>query len=309
MTPTRRGLLLFVLAALPLAMHLAQQSPAASANEGVQLPNVPDSFKFAVIGDSGTGGSAQRRVADQMAKFQKAFPFKLVIMVGDNMYGGESASDFRHKFEQPYADLLKSGVEFYAALGNHDDPSQRNYKLFHMGGERYYTFRPAKDVRFFALDSSYLTPEQLEWLEKELKQSDSEWKIPFFHHPLYSSAEKHGSELELRKSIEPIFLRSGVDVVFAGHDHVYERIKPQHGITYFVVGDSAKLREGDLAKSAITAVGFDEGYSFLMAEIDGDVLSFQTISDRGKTIDFGRITARKAQTATSLSIPEAGVRR
>ncbi len=283
-----------------LAGACALLAATAGAAE-IELPNAPKSFKFAVMGDTGTGGSAQRRVADQMAKAQTQFPFELVIMVGDNMYGGEKSSDFRDKFEAPYAELLRRKVKFYAALGNHDDPAQSKYELFNMGGERYYTFRPAKDVRFFALDSSYITEEQMRWLEKQMRESDSEWKIPFFHHPLYSSAERHGSELELRQSLEPIFVRTGVDLVFTGHDHVYERIKPQHDISYFVVGNSAKLRKGNLAKSRITAAGFDEGYSFLICEIDGDTLYFQAISDRGETIDQGRITARKARDSATVS--------
>jgi predicted MPP superfamily phosphohydrolase len=302
MIPSRRFVLTTALAAVAaVAAILGAAAETPGSSQRLRLPNSEKSFKFAVIGDTGTGGSAQRRVADRMAKLQSQFPFELVIMVGDNMYGGEKAPDFRKKFEEPYAELLRRKVKFYAALGNHDEPSQRKYELFNMGGERYYTFRPVKNVRFFALDSSYIDQEQMDWLEKQMRQSESKWKIPFFHHPLYSSAERHGSELELRKALEPIFQRTGVDVVFSGHDHVYERIKPQHEISYFVVGNSAKLREGDLARTPITAVGFDEGYAFLMCEIEGDTLYFQAISDRGNTIDSGQVRAREDRPKAVLS--------
>ena len=61
-------------------------------------------------------------------------------------------------------------MKFYASLGNHDSREQRYYKLFNMDGKLYYTFKaPKQDVRFFALESTYLDPEQMEWLEKELK--------------------------------------------------------------------------------------------------------------------------------------------
>ena len=276
---------------------------AADRGNGIdlRLPNADGSFKFAVIGDSGTGGSAQQRVADQMARFHSEFPFEVVIMAGDNLYGREKPDDYEEKFEEPYAELLARGVKFQAALGNHDEPSQRLYENFNMDGERYYTFKPARDVRFFALDSSYLTKEQMEWLERELERSRSKWKIPYFHHPLYSSAERHGSELELRQALEPMFVRHGVDVVFAGHDHVYERVKPQRGITHFVVGASAKLRKGNLGKSRITAVGYDEGYSFVLAEIDGDLLHYQAVSDEGELIDIGKITARESRVRDSYA--------
>jgi hypothetical protein len=158
-----------------------------------------------------------------------------------------------------------------------------------MNGERYYTFKPADGVRFFALDSNYIDDRQLQWLEKELAASGSDWKICFFHHPLYSSGERHGSADVQRERLEPLFLKYGVDVVFSGHEHFYERIKPQKGIAYFTIGNSAKLRKGNIAKTTLTAKGWDQGYGFMLAEIVQDVLHFQVISDAGRTIDSGRI--------------------
>jgi hypothetical protein len=157
-----------------------------------------------------------------------------------------------------------------------------------MNGERYYSFKPSltAGVRFFALDSNYMDPTQVEWLEKELAASGSDWKIAFFHHPPYSSG-MHGSNEILRDQVEPIFLKHGVNVVFTGHEHFYERIKPQKGIQYFVAGSSAKLRRGDIERTSLTAFGYDQGYTFMLAEIDGDQLHFQTITDKGQTVDSG----------------------
>ena len=173
----------------------------------------PDSIKFAVIGDTGTGDQHQRDVAKQLAERRAQFPFEFVIMMGDNLYGSENPRDFARKFEEPYAPLLKAGVKFYAALGNHDDPNQRFYKPFNMNGERYYSFKPSLTggVRFFALDSNYMDKRQLDWLEKELAASGSDWKICFFHHPPYSSGETHGSSVVIREQLEPLFLKHGVD--------------------------------------------------------------------------------------------------
>jgi predicted phosphodiesterase len=220
-------------------------------------------------------------------------------MMGDNLYGGEGAGDYRRKFEEPYKPLLDAGVKFYAALGNHDDPTQRFYKHFNMNGEKYYTFKAPKPgigdrggVRFFALDSNYMSKEQLDWLAKELKASGSDWKIPFFHHPLYSSGEKHGADVKLREQLEPLFLEQGVDVVFSGHEHFYERLKPQKGITYFVNGSAAKLRKGNIGETGMTAKGFDTGYAFMIVEVAGDELHFQTIEADGKTVDSGVIKRR-----------------
>ena len=277
----------------------------ARVQERLQLPNKSDSIKFLAIGDSGTGGSDQRRVASRIAEVYKIFKFEFAIMVGDNLYGGEGASDYRRKFEEPYKPLIDAGVKFYAALGNHDDPTQRFYKPFNMNGERYYSFKAPKPgigirggARFFALDSNYMSPEQLKWLEKELAASGADWKVPFFHHPLYSSGAKHGSDTALRDQLEPLFLKYGVDVVFAGHEHFYERLKPQNGIYYITEGGSAKLRAGNIrVGSEMTAKGFDTDNTFMLVEIVKDQLYFETISRRGQVIDAGTFMRREVSQA------------
>jgi predicted phosphodiesterase len=277
--------------------------------QNLSLPNKNGTVKFLVIGDSGTGGGAQRKIADQIVAYRRAFPFNFAIMLGDNLYGAERKGDYEDKFERPYKTLLDAGVKFYAALGNHDDPAQRNYKPFNMNGERYYSFKPEKlgGVRFFALDSNYMSPEQVQWLEKELANSGSDWKIAYFHHPLYSSGGAHGSDTVLREQLEPIFVKYGVNVVFTGHEHFYERIKPQKGIYHFVSGSSAKLRKGDIKRSNLTAFGYDRGYTFMLVEIDGDTLHFQTIGEGGQTVDSGVITRPKA-TPRSITRKDGGGR-
>jgi predicted MPP superfamily phosphohydrolase len=239
-----------------------------------------------VIGDSGTGAREQRDVGRLLAEWRSSFPFELVLMLGDNLYGREEPRDYRAKFEEPYGPLLEAGVKFYAALGNHDDPGQSSYANFNMGGERYYSFKRG-GVRFFALDSNYMDEKQLAWLDKELGGAGGDWKICFFHHPLYSSGKKHGPAQELRKVLEPLFLEHGVDVVLQGHEHFYERTKPQHGIHYFISGAAGKLRRSDLGRSDITARGFDQDYHFMLIEVVDDVLHFQTVSRSGRTVDSG----------------------
>ena len=287
----RRRALLAVLAA-GLAFPLVSAAPLAQ-ELALRLPLKPSSVRFLVIGDSGTGDSEQYETAAQIIKYRAKFPFTFAIMLGDNMYGSERPQDFVKKFDQPYKALLDEKVEFNAALGNHDDPNQVYYKPFNLGGKRYRTFKKG-DVRFFALDSNYLDPEQLRWLEKELQSSGSDWKIAYFHHPLYSSAS-HGPTIELRNALEPLFVKYGVDVVFAGHEHVYERIYPQKGIYYFVEGGSAKLRAHDVQKAAQTAASFDTDRSFMLVEISGDEMFFQTISRKGVTVDSGILARRKVR--------------
>jgi hypothetical protein len=276
--PTRIIATLSLVLACGIATAGQQASPAAT-----------DSLKFAVIGDSGTGTPSQYRVAERLASSRASFPYEFVLMMGDNLYGSEGPSAYEKKFERPYKPLLDAGIKFYASLGNHDEPNQRFYKGFNMNGDRFYSFKPKDKVRIFALDSNYMDKTQLDWLEKELSGSGSEWKIVFFHHPIYSSGGRHGSDEELRAQLEPLFLKHGVDAVFQGHEHFYERIKPQKGIYYFISGGAAKLREGNVRASEMTAKKFDTGYHFMLVELTKDVLNFQTITDQGKIVDSGAL--------------------
>ena len=267
----------------------AEQQSAA-----VALPNREGSYKFLVFGDFGTGDRTQYELAGQMVKWRERFKYDTALLVGDNLYGSERPQDFKNKFEVPYKPLLDGGVKFYASLGNHDAREQRFYKFFNMEGRLYYTFSPQADVRFFALESTYPEPEQLKWLEDELSKSGSKWKIAFFHHPLYSSGERHGSDIRLRAVLEPLFVKHRVSVVLTGHDHFYERTKPQQGITYFVVGSAGMLRRGNIdRKSGLTASGFDTDLAFMLAEIVDDQMYFNVISRTGQTVDSGALARRQ----------------
>jgi hypothetical protein len=264
----------------------------------VALPNSDRSIKFAIIGDSGRGSKEQHEVAAQMVAFRQQFDFEFVLMVGDNIYEGPATEeDYRLKFEAPYKLLLDDGVKFYAALGNHDDTNQIFYKPFNMGGERYYTFVPPVDpitrwdtrVRFFALDSTYVTREQVQWLAKETAESRAEWKIAFLHHPLYTSGRYTLAARGIRFGLESTLVTGGVDVVFSGHEHIYERVEMQKGILYFITGGAGSLREGDAAPSPLIARGYDRDYHFMIAEINDDGFFWQAINRKGVTIDAGSL--------------------
>jgi 3',5'-cyclic AMP phosphodiesterase CpdA len=297
---TRLAAMWLALAAGPLMVvncgrAVADTAEAQAPSQAVvPLPNSAGSFKSAVLGDFGNASKAQYELGTLMNKTRSTFKYDSVLLVGDNLYGSDRPQDFKNKFELPYKSLLDAGVKFYASLGNHDSREQRYYKLFNMDGKLYYTFNPKADVRFFVLESTYPEPEQIKWLEDELKVSGSHWKIAVFHHPLYSSGERHGSDIQLREALEPLFLKYNVSVVLTGHDHFYERTKPQKGITYFVVGSGGQLRKGNIDRSSgITAKGFDTDLAFMVAEIEGDNMTFNVLSRQSQVIDSGVIARRK----------------
>jgi 3',5'-cyclic AMP phosphodiesterase CpdA len=268
--------------------------PAAPATP-LRLPVKDGSVKFAIIGDTGTGTSKQQQLADVMVRYQAAFPFNFVLMLGDNLYGTETPGDYQKKFSDVYQKLLDNKVKFYASLGNHDEPNERFYENFNMNGKEYYRFTKG-NVAFYALNSNYMDKKQLEWLESELAKDTSEWKIAFCHHPPYSSGSKHGSDTSLREIDEPIFVKYGVNAVLTGHDHFYERIKPQKGIYYFVSGAGGKLREGNVkGNSPLTEKFYDTDMSFMLAEIVNNQMYFQVLSRTGETVDYGVLPNQKKQ--------------
>ena len=298
-----------LLAAIPAAGARAQNGAPAPAGTRVgaaapvrlTLPNKDDSVRFAVIGDTGTGTAQQNELAVVMNTYRQSFPFEFVLMVGDNMYGSEKAADYKKKFEDVYRPLLDQRVKFYASLGNHDESNQRFYQHFNMNGEEYYHIKKGP-VSFYALNSNYMDRKQLKWLEEKLAADTSEWKVTFFHHPPYSSGGKHGSSSGLREVVEPVFLKYGVDVVFAGHEHFYERLKPQKGIYYFISGAGGKLREGDVRKnSPLTEKAYDSDMSFMLLEVAGDEMHFQCVNRKGENVDSGFVKRRgKAAAASAL---------
>lgn len=278
--------------ALLVACLLAIAGVLVQAVE-IALPNRADSLKFAVIGDSGSGTTRQYQLAAQFSEAHRAYPFSFVLMLGDNIYGRETARDFERKFERPYKSVLEAGIPFYAALGNHDEPNiQIHYKPFNMDGQRYYRFRKG-DAEFFALDSTYMSTAQVKWIEQALADSSAKWKIAYMHHPMYSSGKRHGSDLDLRAFLEPLFVKYGVSVVLAGHEHFYERLKPQQGIAYFTAGSAGKLRAGNIRRGPFFAAGFDTDLSFMLFELSDDQLHYQVVSRLAKTVDQGVVARRR----------------
>ena len=169
--------------------------------------------------------------------FTTARRFSFVLMLGDNLYD----DDYQGEFAVPYRGLLERGVLFYAAPGNHDSEAQQHYKPFHMTDRLYYAFTEG-NARFVVLNSNHPADDaQLAWFDGAFGDTGTKWRISFFHHPLYSSGNHAGQSREIiRPALEPALMRNRVDVVFSGHEHLYERIAPQHGIRYFVSGGGGK---------------------------------------------------------------------
>ena len=270
----------------------ATAQTAAIAASPLPMPSIRGGTVFALMGDSGSGNQSQQAVAKAMLTyFSTARRFPFVLMLGDNLYD----DDYTNEFSIPYKALIDLGVKFYATLGNHDRDLEIHFKPFNMGDVDRYAFDQG-NARFAALNSNHPgDPLQIKWLDTAFAGAETKWKICFFHHPLYSSGE-HGAEGRdvIRPALEAALVRNKVDVVFSGHEHLYERIKPQKGVHYFISGGGGK-NLFNFHRSEFDEVIVSQ-HHFMVAEIDNDRLFFEAITQTQKLLDCG-IVYRTADAA------------
>ena len=216
------------------------------------LPGTARPLLMWVVGDSGTGNKVQAKVhtamRDWLVKEQRALD--LYIHVGDMAYSKGLDTEFQGYFFQVYQDTLRNTV-CWPAIGNHEGKTSTSatgtgpyYDSYitptagesggvPSGTEQYYAFNIGR-VHFISLNS-FDAPRSADgamaqWLKADLEKTKQDWIIAFFHHPPYtkgshdSDDRKKDKELvEMRENIMPILEAGGVDLVLAGHSHVYER--------------------------------------------------------------------------------------
>jgi len=249
-------------------------------------------FAFAVIGDSGRGRKGQLAVA---ALLERVEP-DLILHTGDIVYPSGEERHYDRRFFVPYGRLLKE-VPVFPILGNHDlerDNGAAYLNNFHLprndmqGTGRYYSFDWG-NAHFVALNSelyhgdhSYSPEEQKTWLERDLKETRHPWKIVYFHRPIYSSS-KHGSDQRIREDLEPVLVRHQVDLVFSGHDHVYERTVPIRGVTYVVSGGGGK---GLYPAGSSEWTAFSKSvFHAVLVRVDGEHLCLEAVETDGVVLD------------------------
>ncbi len=254
-------------------------------------PNAGSAFDFVIIGDSGTGSQAQSDIAARMNVLQPDF----ILHTGDVIYPDGQAGDYNRFFFTPYRDLIDQAPVF-PSLGNHDYHTangQPYLDVFYLpannpaGTERYYSFDWGS-AHFVALDSTpprYSDSAMLQWLESDLAASTATWKLVFFHHALYTTG-LHADDSSLpnmKATLEPIFDRYDVDLVFNGHDHAYERSRPITGTIYIVSGGGgAGLYDVTVSGDIVAA---RKAHHTVQVQIDGCILSLRAIDASGAAFD------------------------
>jgi len=249
-------------------------------------------FTFLVFGDSGSGKAEQYDVARRIELLNP----DLGIVTGDVIYENGEAANFDPYYFDVYKNTI-SRIAFYPSLGNHDIRTENGepyIRAFYLpGNERYYSFDYA-NAHFVALDSNVsASPEsdQYRWLKRDLEKTDKFWKFVYFHHPPYSSWDLFGGRVDIREAFSPLFERYGVDIVFSGHDHNYERSHPIRdyypegkGVVYIITGGGGKSLDVIWRRSAWTSY-IEASYHVTYVEIKDRVLELKAIRPDGTVMD------------------------
>jgi len=250
-------------------------------------------FRFAVIGDT-NDVDVPTRIADRLVEADVDF----ALHMGDVVYPSGAEKDYDAQFFTPFSRWLRRGPVL-PTLGNHDVMTERgapylaNFLLpanDTTGNSRFYAFRQANAL-FVSLDVESLEfgaeSPQYKWLVRTLASAPETWKFVYFHTPPYSSAHANGV---VRLILCPLFERYGVDLVLAGHEHLYERTHPIRafsssgpGVVYVTEGG------GGAILSPFQQEGFSayvaSRFSYVIVEIDGSRLTLSASEPDGSVFD------------------------
>jgi len=264
---------------------------AHAAEHHKYSPNSADlsTLHFVVYGDTRDGHDIHRKL---VALILKQTP-DLVIQTGDLVNKGSSEDLW--KIYDDITGEMRAKVPIYAARGNHDiggpGYEQRMTAPFTSGNKLYYSFDKA-NCHFIGLcldEHTQYGPdsEQYKWLIKDLEATRT--KSPthifiFFHVPPYSIGS-HGSDLDVRKALCPVFKKYGVRAVLNGHDHNYYHTI-RDGITYIVTGGGgAPLYPVDPGKGAIDGDKYESVHNIVVVDVKGTLVSITALREDGSTID------------------------
>lgn len=254
-------------------------------------------LRLAVVGDSGYATVDQYAVITQMMHWKP----EMILHTGDIAYESGTTDEYITRHFLSYQALLAE-VPFYGSIGNHDYATENGgpYEAFFelpqksSGTEQYYSFN-YDDVHIVSLNSNLSYTEGSDmytWLESDLADAqDKRWTIVFFHHPPYSSGS-HGSTVDMQTTIVPLFEEYGVDVVFNGHDHDYERNAVVNGVRYIVTGGGGHpvlYSQINLDLNPYSEY-FNAVYHFLGVTVSNDNIKIRAIDSAGQLFDTVVVT-------------------
>ncbi len=263
--------------------------------------NDESAFAYVVMGDSRTYPKRFKVLAEKVYAERPNF----VLNVGDVVSDGMKKDEWITEYLDPAAKLMER-VPTYVAIGNHE----RNASWFYQyssypAPENYYSFDYG-NAHFTIIDSNAdLSPEskQLEWIKKDISSSAAKWKFVAHHHPPFSSDKDDYGNTDFSssrkgdhrvQSLIPIYEKYGVDVVWCGHIHDYERTWPirdgkvdqDKGVVYIQAGGGgAELEYFAPSRSWFTAKVL-RNWQYCLVTIHDGTFSMMAYDIDGKMYDF-----------------------
>lgn len=290
-----------------------------------RLPS--QSFSFIVFGDSGRGSREQYSLAAEMTRCRPAADF--MLHTGDMVYPDGERHRYEERFFTPYRALL-SRITFWPCLGNHDvDDDHRApavQEVFETPAngpeglpEDYNYWFDYANARVVVLDSNAdeatLAERIAPWVRRVLSEPGApHWKFVSFHHPPYTGG-KYDPDPHIRRTLVPVFDEVGVDIVFNGHDHNYQRTKPllggeivgpAEGVVYVITGaGGARLYEARGETPEYVAAREHDIHSFTHVSIEGEELTLRQVIADGTILD--EFTLAKPVPTVTLDVQTAPV--
>ena len=241
---------------------------------------------FLATGDYGVGGSREQSLGLRMKGHESRNPANMLVTLGDNDYT-DSPARFRENWRRGFGWARRTGMRVAGVLGNHDYEVSRGryqFRLLGMPGP-YYT-RRLGDAQLFLLDSNVVSDRQTAWLEQQLAESTSTWKIAVFHHPPYTCGGHSGDRTVQRRWV-PLFESYGVQLVLSGHDHNYQRFAGENGVSYVVHGGGGAglYATRGCPSSYPPRVRARSEHGFLSVSVGSDQLDVSVVNLSGRVRD------------------------
>lgn len=264
-------------------------------------PAAGEPFAFAVISDT----QGNPKVSGAVAKHAWALRPNFLLHPGDLVSTGTVKSQWLEHFFSSMKPLLER-VAFFPVLGNHERDARFYYDYMSLPAPEYYYTFSYSNAQFFLIDSNREVgpgSEQFLFLERELKKSRAQWKIVCYHHPAYSSDENDygdtwsgpSSRGDLRtRKLVPLFDRYGVDIVWNGHIHSYERTwplrqdhatSPGNGTVYMITGGGGGGLETPGPIRPFFQNTVKRGHHFCYVAVNGNTLELKSYDLEGRLFD------------------------
>lgn len=276
-------------------------------------------FAFAVFSDSQfdhADPGAWGRVSTQAWKERPNF----ALHAGDLVDRGHSKNDWVSQFFAPAHTFMKT-IPMFSIPGNHEDDAAHFYQYMYVPLRYYYSFKYG-NAEFFMIDTNQyqeLGTDMYNWLEQALAKSTAYWKFVVHHHPPYSSDDNDFGNTYAETStlgddeaigLTPLYDKYGVDIVFYGHIHTYERTWPirnrkvdtKNGVIYLNVGGAGGRLENPAPVRSWFSNKLRTVHHFGYIAIHDNTLQFQAIDDEGKLFDSFTLTgSRKGKMSRSIT--------